>query len=171
MKKAKAIHFISWGGILTAFTVILQSAPIYLPTIGLVLSPISSLPVALAAVINIYLGLMVLISSALLLLLVSVQEMMIFIFATGLIGLMLGIFIFRRSLWTSVAASVVSLMIGLMILTYIVAIPGFVSFTATLSFVTIIMIYFIFCFFYICIWAICLRRFTHRILYVILKTY
>lgn len=171
MKKVKAIHLISWGGILTAFTVILQSAPIYLPTIGLALSPISTLPVALAAVINIYLGIMVLISSALILIIVSIQEMMIFLFATGLIGLILGVLIYRKGFLTSIVASVASLTIGLMILTYIVAIPGFVSFTASLSLVTIILIYFIFSFFYICIWAICLRRFTHRFLYVILKLY
>lgn len=132
MKKVKAIRYICLGGILAAITVILQSAPVYLPVIGLVLSPLSTLPIAMATVINAYLGIMVLISSSLILIIVSIQEALILLFATGLIGLILGGLIHRRGYLASILAALVSLMIGLMILTYIVAIPGFRDFTSSL---------------------------------------
>lgn len=166
MTKKKLIQQISVGGLFTAITVILQSAPIYLPTFGLLLSPFSTLPVALAAVMNIYLGIAVLLSSSLILIAVSINEAIILLFTTGLLGLILGGLIYRKGMITSILASVVSLVIGMMILTYLVGIPGFVSFTSSLSIATIIIIYFIFSILYICIWALCLIRFADRLIKV-----
>lgn len=160
MKKRKPIHFISLGGILTALTVIFQSAPIFLPALGLLLSPLSTLPIALASVINIYLGIIVLISSALILIAISIQEAMILIFSTGLLGLVLGVLLYKKGIFVSIAVSSMSLMIGLFVLTYIVAIPGFVSFTSSLSLLTILLICFILSLFYVSIWAVFLHRFT-----------
>ena len=85
MKKVNLVYQIGLGGILTSITVILQSAPVFLPIIGLILSPFSTLPVALAALINVYLGLGVFTSSLFILLIVSIQEGAIFLFATGIL--------------------------------------------------------------------------------------
>ncbi|AFS77558.1 hypothetical protein Curi_c04830 [Gottschalkia acidurici 9a] len=49
-------RFICIGGILTTIAVLFQSAPVFLPAIGLALSPLSTLPIAIAAVSNISLG-------------------------------------------------------------------------------------------------------------------
>lgn len=162
MKRVSVIQLICFGGIFTAITVILQAAPVYLPAIGLALSPGSTLPVALATIINVNLGIMVYISSVFILFMISIEEAMICLFATGLIGLTLAALLYRRSFFISIFTSSATLAVGMMILTYIVAIPGFSEFTATLSLVVTTLIYFIFSLFYISIWAIILRRFTHR---------
>lgn len=56
MKKMTISRFICIGGILTTVAVLFQSAPVFLPAIGLDLSPLSTLPIAIAAVFNISLG-------------------------------------------------------------------------------------------------------------------
>lgn len=169
MKKVRPIRFICLGGIISAISVILQAAPIYLPVFGMVISPVSTLPVAIATGINVYLGLMVFMSSALVLIIVSIQEAFIFIFTTGLLGLVLAGFIYRKGILISVFITAAILTGGMITLTYIIGIPGFEKFAASLSLPTTIMIYSIFSLFYIYIWAILLRRFTHRLLYAILK--
>ena len=147
MTKVKVVRYISLGGILTAMAVILQSSPVFLPTIGLLLSPSSTLPIALASVINPYFSFMVLLSSVLILIAVSIQEALILLFTTGLLGLIMGGLIYRKGIFASIFASMISLIIGMMILTYVLVIPGFVSFTSSLSIITIVIIYFIFSFF------------------------
>lgn len=169
MKQVKPIRFICLGGILSAVTVILQAAPVYLPALGLTLSPVSTLPVALATGINAYLGLMVLIASTLILIMVSIQEAMIFLFTIGLIGLILAGLIYKNGFIISIILSAAALTTGMVILTYIVAVPGFVELTASLSLPTTLIIYSIFSLFYTFIWATFLRRFTHRLLCVILR--
>lgn len=84
-----AVRFISIGGILTTIAVIFQSAPVFLPVIGLAFSPLSTLPIALAAFYNISLGIAMFFSSALILTLVSVQETVILLFTTGLLGIIM----------------------------------------------------------------------------------
>jgi hypothetical protein len=63
LEKKRIVQFVSIGGILTALTVMLQSSPVFLPAIGLALSPFSTIMIAIAAVLNIYLGVAVLFSS------------------------------------------------------------------------------------------------------------
>ena len=91
-------RFICLGGILTAIAVLFQSAPVFLPAIGFALSPLSTLPIAIAAVSNISLGLTVFISSALILVIVDVQETIILLFTTGLLGIVMGTFLFRNGI-------------------------------------------------------------------------
>lgn len=59
MNKMNISSFICVGGILTTLAVIFQSAPVFLPAIGLFLSPLSTLPIAIAAISNIPLGIIV----------------------------------------------------------------------------------------------------------------
>lgn len=49
MSKNNIVKYISLGGVLTSITVLLQSAPIFLPAVGLIISPLSTLPVAVAS--------------------------------------------------------------------------------------------------------------------------
>jgi hypothetical protein len=89
LKKISAVRFISVGGMLSTIAVIFQSAPVFLPVIGLVFSPLSTVPIALASFYNISLGITVFFSSALILTLVSLQETIIFLFTTGLLGIVI----------------------------------------------------------------------------------
>jgi hypothetical protein len=163
LKNLKVIQYISLGGLLTAFTVLLQAAPVFLPAFGLAISPLSTLPIAFASILNIYLGITVLFSSTFILFILSPQEAIILLCTTGLLGIVLGALIYRRGKLVSILASAVALSIGMIILTYVVAIPSFVELSGTLSFPVVILIFFLFSLSYVSIWSICCRKFVNHL--------
>lgn len=161
MKKVNIGTYICLGGILTAFAVLFQSAPVFLPAIGLALSPLSTLPIALAAVSSISLGFCVLFSSAFLLVLVSAEETIILLFTTGLLGFVMGTLLCRKGVLSSIIGSSIALSLGLLCLTYIVSMTAFVEFTNSRSTPFIVLIFFSFSLVYSSIWTICLRKFVN----------
>jgi len=164
LKKMNVGRFICIGGILTAISVLLQSAPVFLPAIGLILSPLSTLPIAIAAVSCISLGFAVFFSSALILVLVNVQETIILLFTTGLLGIVTGTLLYRKGTFISILFSSIALTFGMMFLTYIVGISAFVDFSSTLSIPLIFLIFFSFSLIYASIWNICLRKLTNYLI-------
>jgi hypothetical protein len=163
LKNLKVIQIISLGGLLTAFTVLLQAAPVFLPAFGLAISPLNTLPIALASILNYILGITVLFSSVFILLLLSPQEAIILLCTTGLLGVVLGVLIYRKGKLISILASAVALSIGMIFLTYIAAIPSFVELTVTLNFPVVIVLYFLFSLSYVSIWSLCCRKFVKRL--------
>lgn len=157
MKRMNIGRFICIGGILTAIAVLFQSAPVFIPAIGLALSPLSTLPIAIAAVSNISLGLTVFISSALILVMVDVQETIILLFTTGLLGMVIGILLYRNGIIISILFSSIALSLGMMFLTYIVSIPAFVDLTITSTLLTF-LIFYSFSLVYSSIWNIFIRK-------------
>ncbi|WP_419751005.1 hypothetical protein [Terrisporobacter petrolearius] len=153
--------FICVGGILTTLAVIFQSAPVFLPAIGLFLSPLSTIPIAIAAFSNIFLGIAVFLSSVLILTMISIQESIILLFTTGVLGVVIGALLFRRGIISSILFSSVALSLGITFLTYIVGIPGFVdlanSFSTTLAF----LIFFLFSLIYSSFCNICIKKFIN----------
>lgn len=153
--------FICVGGILTTLAVIFQSAPVFLPAIGLFLSPLSTIPIAIAAFSNIFLGIAVFLSSVLILTMISIQESIILLLTTGVLGVVIGALLFRRGIISSILFSSVALSLGITFLTYIVGIPGFVdlanSFSTTLAF----LIFFLFSLIYSSICNICIKKFIN----------
>lgn len=147
------------GGMLTAIAVLFQSAPIFLPAIGLALSPFSTLPIAIATIINFFLGLTVFLSSAFLLTIVSLQETMIFCFTTGLLGIVVGALLYRKKFIISTLCSSIALSLGMVFLTYIIGIPSFVEFTSSLSIPITLLIFFLFSLIYSGIWTVVLRKY------------
>lgn len=162
--KTNKIRFISIGGILTAITVIFQSAPIFLPAIGLLFSPLSTLPIAIASFYNISLGVTVFFSSAFILVLVNVQEAIILLFTTGLLGIALGTFLYRKGLFVSILLSSTTLSIGMISLTYIVGISAFGNLTDLESIPLTILIYTAFSLIYVSIWNVCFRKFINYLI-------
>ncbi|MCD8509028.1 MAG: hypothetical protein LRY73_03500 [Bacillus sp. (in: Bacteria)] len=102
MFKMNSARFVSVGGMLTAFAVIFQSAPVFLPMVGLAFSPLSTLPIAIAAYLKISLGIAVYVSSALILTFIYLQEAIILVFTTGLLGVSIGTFLFRKGFFPSI---------------------------------------------------------------------
>ncbi|WP_236887479.1 hypothetical protein [Clostridium argentinense] len=158
------IRFICIGGILTAVAVLFQSAPVFLPVIGLALSPLSTLPIAIAAVSNISLGFTVFFSSALILAIVSAQETIILLFTTGLLGIVIGTLLYRKGIIISILFSSIILSLGIIFLTYIVGIPAFVDLTSSLSTPLTFLIFFSFSLIYASIWNICFRKFMNYLI-------
>lgn len=157
-------RFICNGGILTAITVLFQSAPVFLPTIGMALSPLSTLPIAIAAVSNISLGFAVFFSSALILIIVSMQETIILLFTTGLLGIVIGILLYRKGIIISILFSSLALSFGMMFLTYIAGISGFVDLTSSLSTPLTLLIFFSFSIVYASIWNFYFRKFMNYLI-------
>jgi hypothetical protein len=145
---------------MTALTVMLQSSPVFLPTIGLALSPFSTIPIAIAAVLNTYLGVAVLFTSTLILIIMSPQEGLILLFATGLLGTIIGIMLYRKGIFISILVSAVALTVGMFVLTYLVAVPGFVEITGSFSLPLTLLFFFLFSLIYVSIWSIILRKFV-----------
>lgn len=157
-------RFICIGGILTTIAVLFQSAPVFLPAIGLALSPLSTLPIAIAAVYNISLGFAVFFSSALILVIVSTQETIILLFTTGLLGIVMGTLLYRKGLIISILFSSIALSLGMISLTYIVGIPSFVDLANQLSTPLTFLIFFSFSLVYASIWNICFRKFMNYLI-------
>jgi len=158
-KKNSIGKFISFGAIFTSISVIFQSAPVLLPAIGLVISPFSTLPVALAASYSITLGMAVYISTALLLAFVYVQESVIFLFTTGLIGLATGSLLIRKGITISVLISSILLSLGMFVLTFLLEIKVFGDFTSSL---TLPIIFILFPLVYVTIWNIGIKKFVRN---------
>jgi hypothetical protein len=152
-------RFICIGGILTTVAVLFQSAPVFLPAIGLSLSPLSTLPIAIAAVSNISLGFTAFFSSALILAIVSVQESIILLFTTGLLGVVIGTLLYRKGIIISILFSSITLSFGIIFLTYIVGIPAFADLASSLSTPLTLLIFFSFSLVYTSVWNICFRKF------------
>ena len=96
LRKTKTSHSVCLGGIFVSIAVVFQAAPVFLPLVGQFLSPLSTLPIILAAVFEIPLGIMVLFSSALLLFAISPQEAIIMLLTTGPLGIGIGALLYRE---------------------------------------------------------------------------
>jgi len=147
LKKMKLSKIICVGGILTAITVIFQSAPVFLPVIGMGLSPFSSLPVLLSAYFGTQVGVVVLVSSVLLTFIVSPQEAVILMFSTGPLGFAVGALLARKGVWYTTIISTITLFTGIVILTYVVGVPAFGVFSKSIS-LTMILFFF---YFFVCL--------------------
>lgn len=161
MNKMNVSSFICVGGLLTTLAVLFQSAPVFLPAIGLFLSPLSTLPIAIAAIFSIPLGFAVFFSSVLILTMINVQESIILFFTTGLLGIIIGMLIFRKGLMRSILFSSVGLSIGMAFLTYLVGIPAFVNLASSFSTALISLIFLLFSFIYASICSICISKFVN----------
>ncbi len=161
MNKMNISSFICVGGILTTLAVIFQSAPVFLPAIGLFLSPLSTIPIAIAAFSNIFLGIAVFLSSVLILTMISIQESIILLFTTGVLGVVIGAFLFRKGIISSILFSSVALSLGITFLTYIVGIPGFVDLASSFSTTLAFLIFFLFSLIYSSICNICIKKFIN----------
>jgi hypothetical protein len=160
----KKVRFICIGGLLTTIAVLFQAAPVFLPVVGLALSPLSTLPIAIAAVLNISLGFTVFFSSALILAIVSVQETIILLFTTGLLGIVIGLLLYRKGILASILFSSITLSLGMLFLTYAAGISAFVDLAGSLSTAYTILIFFSFSLIYAGIWNICFKNFMNYLI-------
>lgn len=126
---------------LITLSVIFQSAPVFLPFVGLIISPFSTLPIMLATYFRLSLGVLTYISAAFLLMFVSIQESVIFLFTTGIFGIAIGAFLFRKSIIISIIISGIVLTFGMMTLTFAMGIAAFGDFTYKFSILSISIIF------------------------------
>lgn len=152
---------ISFGGVLTAITVLLQSAPVFFPGLGLLLSPFSTLPVIIGAVYQIPMGLLVYFSAIIILLYIHLQEAIIFLFTTGLLGIVIGSFLYRKGLLFSIIFSFFVLTLGIISLTYVAKIPAFGDATGSLPIFVTLLLFSLFSLVYVTLWNVYIRKFIN----------
>lgn len=150
---------VSLGGILTAFAVLFQAAPVFLPGMGLILSPLATLPIALATIRSSHLGIIAFLSSAFILLLINPQEAIIFIMTTGLLGLSLGIN-HNKKIISSILVSATILLVGIILLKYIAGLAVFGGLTPNAPYIIEVSIFGLFTLFYSGIWVFIIKFIT-----------
>jgi hypothetical protein len=119
-------HNLTFGALLTALAVCFQLAPLFFALVGLSLSALSTLPIALAASINPLTGLCCYLTSFVLLSLFGISRALLFLFSTGLLGLVLGLLISKRApLPVVVVVPALSLCLGMVVVSEILGFPLF----------------------------------------------
>ncbi|HHY10772.1 MAG TPA: hypothetical protein GX528_09470 [Firmicutes bacterium] len=113
------------GGSLAALAALLHAAPVFLPAIGLVLSPLSTLPVLLAALLLADQAFAVFLAAAALLFFINVKEAAIFFLATGPLGLSAALAaVSNKPLWRSLPLAASLLICGILLLVFSLGLPG-----------------------------------------------
>ena len=163
MIKLNQIHHLSQGGILTALTIIFQAAPVFLPTIGLILSPVSTFFVAIGAITNITLGVFIFISSAIILLTISIEEALVYIFTTGILGLIIGFLLYRQKLLICLIISSLTLSLGMFLLTLIINLSGFNEIVNGFPIIQYLSIFVLFSLLYSFLWIIGLKKLLNNL--------
>jgi hypothetical protein len=166
LKIKTTAQIITIGGICSTLSVILQLAPIYFPGLGLILSPLSSLPVIFAALYSVICGSFVYLCTGFIILIISPHESVIFLLTTGVFGLALGIN-YNKNCITAVIISGSVLFSGINILTYLIGIAAFGDALTGVSLYKTEIIIFIFSFIYSVIWMIILKFIIRRIDFLI----
>lgn len=156
MKTNDFAQIISIGGIFTALAVLFQSSPVFLPGIGLILSPFATLPIALAALVSAYSGILAFLVSGFILLLINPQEAVIFLLTTGPLGLTLGLS-YTKGIIPSIGIPGGILFVGIIIMTHIAGISVFGSMVLKSSPIIDALVFILFSVIYSGIWLLILR--------------
>ncbi len=142
------------GSIFACFAAIFQSAGVFFPGIGYLLSPLATAPILLYVMLSVPFGAMVFFQAIILLFVLQPTELIVFPFTTGLLGLGIGLsFYLFKSRLSIIAAGAFSLTLGISILLYILRFPILgPAFSNSFSLLTIGII-FIFSFLYSWLWV------------------
>lgn len=155
--------------LLAAIATILQASGSLVPFVGLFISPFTTLPIVLAALIGFRYGCISYVATIILLILIEPSELFVFPFTTGLLGLGLGLSLtgMRRRLFI-ISLYGFLLSIGIMIPLYVFKFPIFGPVTNSDFEISLLMLIALFSLFYSVLWVelslIIIRR-LHRTLH------
>lgn len=133
---------ITTASLLAALAALLHAAPVYLPLVGMALSPLSSIPMIIGVLLFADGALAMFLAAALLLFFINVEEAMIFSLATGPLGLATALAAIPNiPLWKRAAIPTVLLTCGILLLALLVGVPGIQSVIGTLTFLGLALIF------------------------------
>jgi len=131
--------WVAFTGLLSAITTILHAAPVFLPVIGLALSPLSSLPVIIGALLLGDKVLAMFLTTTALLFLISAKEAIIFLLATGPLGLAVSLVVIPTvPFWKKSLLSTSLLSCGTFLLIFFVGLPGLQNIVGAINIVILL---------------------------------
>lgn len=140
------------GG-MAALSAMFQVAPVFLPVAGLLLSPFSSLPIAIGTLLYAKGALPMFLASAGIISIIYVEEGIIFLLATGPLGLASSLVVIsNKPKWKKILIPSLILTSGILILIFIVGLAGLVEVVDNLHVITAMLAIFLFSIVYSCIW-------------------
>lgn len=161
------------SAIFAALSAILQAAGGFLPGVGFLLSPFSTMTILLATIISLKYGFFTYLLTIILLLFVAPSELLIFPFLTGLMGLGIGSGLYtQKKGLTVIIISEFLLFIGLCFLLYVINFPVLGPFVPIVPSIPSILIILCFAFFYSWLWlelSIYFLNITYNLLIKITK--
>ncbi len=129
------------GGVLVALAALLHAAPVFLPGLGLALSPLSSIPILIGAMLFADQVLAIFVATTCLLFFINAKEATIFLLATGPLGLSAALAtISGRHFWKSLFVSASLLTSGIYLLVFILGLPGLQNIMGTFSLINLLLI-------------------------------
>lgn len=161
-KEQNYVRLLVMSALLAALAAIFQSAGGLLPGVGYIVSPLATLPVAVAALLSVGSGVSTYIVTIGLLLLLQPGELFIFPFTTGVLGLAIGLSLRlfrRRSAAVIIGGS--ALFLGILFLVLLLQFPLFGPDTATSPGLLVICL--VFSVIYSWIWTEAVLFFKQRI--------
>lgn len=121
-------------GLLAGSAALLQLAPVFLPVIGLALSPLSSLPLIISVLLFADGAVATFLTTVALLFVINAEEAVIFLFTTGPLGLAAALTaIPGLSLWRKLLLPTALLTCGILLLVFLVGLPGLTSLCSTFN--------------------------------------
>lgn len=141
------------GG-MAAIAVLFQVSPVFFPVAGFLLSPFSSLPIAIGTLLYPQGALPMFLAASGIISIIYWQEGVIFLFATGPLGITSALAVMSSSRkWIKILISSLILTGGILILTFIIGLQGLVeAFESMQAFKTVLVV-FLFSFGYSCLWV------------------
>jgi len=154
--------------LLSTFATIFQSAGGFMPGIGFLISPLTTLPIFLATYLSIRQGILSYTITTFLLFIIQPSELIIFPFTTGLLGIAMGIaFLHLKRRIMVVTFISICLLVGITVILYVFHFPVLgptVDTTMDLKVIVLIFIFsFLYCWFFVELCRILMNRFSRAL--------
>jgi hypothetical protein len=147
-------------GLLMALSVLFQCSPVFYPGVGLIISPLSSLPVSLGSILFPQGATAIVIGSFILISFISMEEAMIFALATGAVGIAVSaVILSKKPILKVIWIPGLSLYCGILIITYIVGVPGMKDLFADKGILITALIVLLFSIIYSYLWILIVKVF------------
>jgi hypothetical protein len=141
------------GG-MAALAVLFQISPVFFPVMGLLLSPLSSLPIAMGTLLYPKGALPMFLAASGIISVIYLQEGAVFLFATGPVGIASALAVMRSShRWLKILISSLILTVGILMLTFMIGLQGLVEVFENQQSFTVVLVVFLFSLGYSCLCA------------------
>lgn len=153
---------IAFAGIFSSLCIAFQAAPIFFPAIGMLISPLSTLPILIVTMLIPQSGVLTLLVSTTVLLFISPHEAFLFLCATGVLGLVVGLSYRKGFLCALFSAA--ALFFGILMLIHVIKITVFGDLSNAFTSYILLPLMFVFSLLYSVVWTLIARIISNRLI-------